>query len=257
MRLPAGQAANAIRGAFGLALHRTATTDEYARLFKPRAAEGASGLADVPRPFVFRCSHLEGLDAPREAGFAIDVHFFDRADSTIARFETAFAAWETLGLGPARARVRLDRMEAFPACTLSLEAGAEVAERVTIRFVTPTELKADGAVAPRPEFAALFARVRDRIATLRAIYGDGPLGIDFAALGKRAAAVRMTRCDIRWERAQRRSGATGQVHPMGGFTGEAEYQGRLAEFMPWLRAAQWTGVGRQTVWGKGEARVIS
>jgi len=45
------------------------------------------------------------------------------------------------------------------------------------------------------------------------------------------------------------------VHSLGGFTGEAEYEGDLAEFLPWLRAARWVGVGRQTVWGKGELRV--
>jgi CRISPR/Cas system endoribonuclease Cas6 (RAMP superfamily) len=43
---------------------------------------------------------------------------------------------------------------------------------------------------------------------------------------------------------------------LGGFTGEIEYQGELGEFLPWLRAGQWVGVGRQTVWGKGEIRVL-
>jgi hypothetical protein len=46
------------------------------------------------------------------------------------------------------------------------------------------------------------------------------------------------------------------VHPLGGFTGSAEYEGDLAEFLPWLRAARWVGVGRQTVWGKGDVRVV-
>jgi CRISPR-associated endoribonuclease Cas6 len=54
----------------------------------------------------------------------------------------------------------------------------------------------------------------------------------------------------------RKSGRTGQVHPIGGFTSEAEYVGPLAEFLPWLRAARWVGVGRQTVWGKGDLRVL-
>ena len=49
----------------------------------------------------------------------------------------------------------------------------------------------------------------------------------------------------------RRSTRTGQVHPLGGFAGWAEYEGELAEFLPWLRAAYWTGVGRHTVWGYG------
>jgi len=50
----------------------------------------------------------------------------------------------------------------------------------------------------------------------------------------------------------RQSSRTGQVHSIGGFVGEAEYEGELSEFLPYLRAAKWTGVGRQTVWGKGE-----
>ena len=255
LHLPAGKAANIIRGAFGLALHQTAPPEEYERLFHPRASHGPSGLADLPRPFVFRCAHLEGA-APRvNSPFWLDVHFFDVANPREAKFETAFAAWRELGLGAARARVRLDRTEPFPPNALSLEPDAAGVSRASVRFVTPTELKADGAVAPRPEFSVLFARVRDRIATLCAIYGAGALQLDFAAMGERAAAVCMTRCEIEWERRERRSGGTGLVHPLGGFTGEAEYAGALAEFLPWLRAAQFTGVGRQTVWGKGEIRI--
>ena len=75
-------------------------------------------------------------------------------------------------------------------------------------------------------------------------------------MGERAAAVRMTRCDLRHVQGERRSGRTGQVHPLGGFIGVGEYEGDLGEFVPILKAAEWTGVGRQTVWGKGDVRVI-
>jgi hypothetical protein len=98
--------------------------------------------------------------------------------------------------------------------------------------------------------------VRDRISTLRELYGEGPLAIDFRAFGERAGHVRMTRCDIRQVEIVRRSSRTGQVHPIGGFVGQAEYEGELAEFVPYLRASRWTGVGRQTVWGKGEIECI-
>jgi hypothetical protein len=37
--------------------------------------------------------------------------------------------------------------------------------------------------------------------------------------------------------------------------GEVEYQGELDEFMAYLRLGKWVGVGRQTVWGKGEIDV--
>ena len=65
---------------------------------------------------------------------------------------------------------------------------------------------------------------------------------------------------MRWEwarqEATRCSGRTGQRHSLRGFVGEAEYEGEgLGEFLPWLRAARWVGVGRQTVWGKGEVEV--
>jgi CRISPR-associated endoribonuclease Cas6 len=252
-----GTAANTIRGAFGRALHDTASPDDYARLFKPRSAEGPSGLADLPRPFVLRCSHLEGLAFRPGSPFHLDVHFFDLTDSSVSCFESAFAAWQKLGIGPSRATVRLDRVEASAPCNLSLEPDMESVERIAIRFVTPTEVKSDGAVASRPEFPILFARIRDRIATLRAIYGGGPLEVDFVAIGERASGVRLTRCEIQWEWRERRSGSSGQVHPLGGFTGEVEYAGPLTEFLPWLRAAQFTGVGRQTVWGKGELQVVS
>jgi hypothetical protein len=257
LHLPAGSAANSLRGAFGLALHQTAPPGEFARIFQPRSARGPSGLADPPRPFVLRGSYLEGIALDAGAGFFLDAHLFDVSSSTVGRFEAAFSAWERLGLGAARARVRLARVEASPPSIVGLDPDAGAVDRLAVQFVTPTELKADGVVAARPEFPVLFARIRDRIATLRAMYGAGPMDLDFAGMAARAATVRMTRCEMNWQHRQRRSGSSGQVHPLGGFTGEAEYAGPLTEFAPWLRAAQWTGVGRQTVWGKGEVRVIS
>jgi hypothetical protein len=62
----------------------------------------------------------------------------------------------------------------------------------------------------------------------------------------------MTRCEIQHVPVERTSRATGETHSLGGFTGVAEYQGDLGEFLPYLEIARWTGVGRQTVWGKGE-----
>ena len=138
---------------------------------------------------------------------------------------------------------------------LSLAPLTEPVDRVSVRFVTPTELKTEGGLVECPEFGVLVSRIRDRVSSLRERYDDGPLDIDFRAFGERAARVRMTHCDIRRVDVSRRSSRTGQVHSIGGFVGEAEYEGDLAEFVPYLRAAAWTGVGRQTVWGKGALEV--
>ena len=138
---------------------------------------------------------------------------------------------------------------------MDLSQPPERAGRVRVRFVTPTELKTEHQVADRPEFGILFGRLRDRIGTLRALYGAGPLEIDFRAMGERAAAVRMTRCELQRNEVDRLSSRTGQRHSLGGFVGEAEYEGELGEFLPYLRLGKWVGVGRQTVWGKGEIEV--
>lgn len=118
--------------------------------------------------------------------------------------------------------------------------------------MTPTELKSGQQLSGRPEFSVLASRIRDRLSTLLDLYGDSPLEMDFRAFGERASRVQLTRCDIRRVDAVRQSSRTGQVHPIGGFVGVAEYEGDLAEFIPFLRAAKWTGVGRQTVWSNGE-----
>ena len=135
---------------------------------------------------------------------------------------------------------------------LSLEPSATVSSKIRIEFLSPTELKHDHKIAERPEFPILFGRIRDRISTLRALYGEGPIEMDYQASGARAAIVKMTNCQMRRQESGRRSTRTGQVHSIGGFVGAAEYEGDLTEFLPWLDTAHYTGVGRQAVWGKGE-----
>jgi hypothetical protein len=266
---PAGKSGNVIRGALGKVLRDTASPAAYARLFEPGSGLGKapSGLGDWPRPFVLRAGRLDGRAIAPAETFCFDVHVFDLRAPVLEYFREAFAEFGAQGIGPGHGRVSLERVEQLdlddgadevghPALILNLDPDSAGAERVRVRFRTPTELKSGGALAKRPEFPILFGRLRDRISTLRALYGAGPLEIDFREMGARAALIRMVHCQLQWEKVERKSGRTGQTHPLGGFTGEAEYQGSLAEFLPWLRAARWVGVGRQTVWGKGDVRVV-
>jgi len=263
---PPGKAANVLRGAFGMMLRETASPAAYGRIFAPVASgegvpSGPSGLADRPRPFVFRAAHLDGKTIPAGSSFHFDMHLFDVKHPASPAFEEAYARLAKTGLGPGRGRATLISVgkEHF---AIPLDGPADIAARVRVTFLTPTELKSrdlqscDREGAVRPEFSILFARLRDRISTLRALYGHGPLEIDFHGMGERAALVRLTSCDLKWHATERRSSRTGQTHPLGGFSGQveykAEYDGGLAEFLPYLRVGQWTGVGRQTVWGKGE-----
>ncbi len=219
---------NGLRGAFGNALKKI-DAEAYARYFSPRAeaSSGPSGLSDPPRPFVFR------LAGPLEAG----LNLFLTRDPGLEPFKQAMAELGTLRSVAGTERLRL-----------SLSAAERKVHRLRVHFLTPTELKG----ADQPEFGILMARIRDRISTLRDLYGEGPLEIDFKAFGERATRVSMTRCELVPVAAERISRRTGQRHSLGGFTGLAEYEGEISEFLPYLEIGRWTGVGRQTVWGKGE-----
>jgi hypothetical protein len=271
IRFPEGNSSNLLRGVFGSIL-RGRDGAAYDRVFTPRAGPGSpSGLADSPRPFVFRACHLDDRRIRSGERFHFDVNEFDIRDSALAHFVAAFAELAREGFGPGRGRAELESVwqrsregglqtqvtgGRSPApVELPLTPAGVRASRLRVRFVTPTELKFAGGVVERPEFRVLFSRARDRVSTIRALYGAGPVDLDFRGMGDRAEQICMTRCDIRWKDSRRRSRRTGNVHSIGGFLGEAEYEGDLSEFVPVLRAAEWTGVGRHTVWGNGAIEV--
>jgi hypothetical protein len=283
---PAGKPGNILRGAFGTIFRKIACVPEcpglrggsvrdcelrdkcaYARLFEPASVgKGPSGLADWPRPFVFRASRLDGQTIAAGDSFHFDLHIFEMRDPALPFFVLAFAQIASEGLGPGRGRAKLvavhqldDEGAPFhqvydgvasliqqpaPPLVLDLEAPAEPVGNVRVRFVTPTELKSGHRLADRPDFASLFGRIRDRLSTLRALYGAGPLSIDFRGMGERAARVQMTRCDLQWVSAARRSAKTGQIHPLGGFVGQAEYEGELGRQVDRRRAAHGLGERR-------------
>lgn len=235
LHFPPYKAGNTLRGALGMLLPTA--------VFAPKSGgAGPSGLADSPRPFLVRASHLDGRTIARDAEFYFAVHVFDARGGLCEVFVDACSRWGKVCLLSAGT----DHV------SIDLDGSGVCASRVRVEFVTPTELKAGPEPVTQPEFGILFARLRDRISTLRALYGAGPLDIDFSAMGERAACVQLTRCELAWHEAARRSSRTGQTHPIGGFTGVAEYDGDLGEFLPYLRVGARTGVGRHTVWGKGE-----
>ena len=239
LRFSGDRAGNTIRGFLGTGLAE--------QIFRPRSHAGPSGFADPPRPFILRASHLNGSAfAPGDA-FHIDVHTFDPEGNIAAEIARGFAA-------APRSNFELEEVVMRGDFSIDL-ASPEPASSLVVRFLTATELK--GAAAEDPAaFSMLFARIRDRVATLRRYYGAGPLEADFRGLGERAKNIRTVRANLRQRRIFRRSSRTGEVHGIGGFEGAAEYAGDLAEFAPWLRAACWTGVGRHTVWGNGEIECV-
>ena len=288
---PPGKATNILRGALGTVFRKIACVDHcpganacpvrsscpYALAFEPSSPnQGPSGLADWPRPFVFRARSLDGRTIRPGETFSFDLNLFSHQPDILAYFILTFAALAREGLGPRRGKAELQLVTTVPIdgepvqsiyeksrheiaaarpASLNLSPREPAPARIRVEFLSPTELKHEHKVAARPEFPILFGRIRDRISTLRRLYGPGPLDIDFPASSARAAAIRMTNCQMRRQEYERRSRRTGQSHTIGGFVGAAEYEGDLTEFLPYLQAGRWTGVGRQVVWGKGEIQV--
>ena len=205
--------------------------------------------------------------------FHVDVHVFDTTNPALQYFVLTFARLASDGLGPRRGRVELVKVNSLgpdrqittelfhsgefristvpQPTTLDLHPEERAINHIEVRFETPTELKGIPAIGRDLPFAVLFARVRDRVSTLRALYGEGPLPIDFRQLGERAAGIQTVCVDLHATEVERRSSKTGQTHGIGGFVGSAQYGGDLSCFLPYLRAAEWTGVGRHTVFGNG------
>jgi hypothetical protein len=243
IRFPPGQAGNVLRGALGTILRRVTSAEDYARIFEPAASGGGgpSGFADWPRPFVIRAGLLEGQTLNPGDPFSFELNLFNTRDPALEHIARAFAEWAQL--------VSVEQT----AVTVHLSPGGEPISRIRVEFETPTDLKTT-AGAGSAEFPVLLGRARDRVSTLRKLYGAGPLEIDFRGLAERARSVKTLRCELTRVAVQRRSSRTGQRHGIGGFVGSAEYEGDLGEFLPYLEAARWTGVGRHCTWGNGQIK---
>src|SRR5262249_9838028 len=122
IHLPPGKPTNILRGAFGTILRRIAcvphcpgarecelrTSCPYARMFEPTAlGDGPSGLADSPRPFVFRAAHLDGCTVARGTPFFFNLNLFDLHSPSIAYLVLAFSHLAREGIGPRRGRAEL------------------------------------------------------------------------------------------------------------------------------------------------------
>jgi hypothetical protein len=235
-------AAVPIRGALGFCLP--------AGIFRPHRDSGPSGLRDAPRPFVLRVRHLDGQSFAPGESFEIGVNLF--APSLLPVFRNGLQELAASGLGPGRIRLDAGGIEVVRK-SFDL-AASEIYKQLEVLFVTPTEMKGWNGTG-LPPFELLAARVRDRVSALCTLYGSGEPGLDFRGLAERARTVLAVSGELTSARSQRTSSRTGQTHPLSGLTGSVRYEGELSEFVPLLRAACCTGVGRQTVWGHGEIAI--
>jgi len=256
----------------------------------PPGAEALSKNQDIPRPFVFRAPQSQQTRFETGQEFEFELVLIGRALDFLPYFVLAFRELAAEGLGLNRAKCDLQRVERIDlrsditgaangkalvvytsedqlfrkaeACETrewigrgiqngSTSRDNESGQKVGIRFVTPTFLKADSEIIRRPEFHHVFKRLRDRINALSTFFGEGPIEADFRGLGERAEKIQTVSAHTDWVERFRTSSKTRQRHELSGFVGEATYEGNLYEFLPWLTLGELVHVGKHAAWGNG------
>lgn len=258
-------------------------TCPYGQVFEPSPSPGADRLRlnqDIPRPFILRPPNGRPIAAGPVESLRFDLILIGEAIDYLPYFLVTFRELGAQGIGIGRGRYQIRQVLLLKGHTdeaIEVYSGADNlvrpslhrltfddcrrlasklvtlhSSRLTLRFLSPTHLKVNGAIVTRPDFHHLVKRLRDRINALAHFYCQDTLDVDYKAFGARAEAVRTVRCDVRWEDRDRRSWKTGLTHEMGGFVGDVTYEGHLEEFLPLLILGQYTHVGKYAVWGNGQ-----
>jgi hypothetical protein len=262
----------------------------YTAVFNPFVPEGSEKISknrDIPRPFVIK-PPLETKEnySPGER-LSFDVVLVGKIKDYLPYFIVTFKELSQAGLGRNRSTVELsavghvgsdgievpvyaiennlvqppakaiswaDLCDSHGSNNGSLKSprdGASNITRITLKFLTPTMLKADGVQARRPAFGPIAKRLRDRINALSYFYCGKGLDIDFKAFGEEAEKIKTVADSTHWVETARYSRRREVTHDLSGFVGEASFEGDLAPFFPYLKLGEYVHVGKNAVFGNG------
>jgi CRISPR-associated endoribonuclease Cas6 len=257
-------------------------TCPYTRVFNPFVPPEAARLSrnqNIPRPFVVKPPlETKTRYRPGEA-LVFDFVVVGEGINYLPYFIVAFRELSEGGFGLNRARCTLAAVEAVDAggevCPvydgqdglvrppqknvswrdlLARVASLRQVREITLRFLTPTTLKAEGTLVSVPRFSHLLKRLRDRINALSYFYCGQTLGVDFKELGQSAETVRELSVRSRWVERSRRT-RRGVTQDLSGFVGEVTYQGDLERFLPLLLLGEYVHVGKGAAFGNGWYRL--
>ena len=127
---------------------------------------------------------------------------------------------------------------------------------LTLSFITPTRLKFDGNLSPKPEFHILFRNLLRRISLLSYFHCDAELDLDFKGLIERSREVKVQKDKLQWFDWERYSTRQDTKMMMGGFIGSITFEGDLEPFMSFLMLGEYIHVGKGTSFGLGKYEII-
>ncbi len=145
--------------------------------------------------------------------------------------------------------------------------------RLKLRFITPLLLKSGSGVTAtgerkaaqeireRPPMGVIIRRLRDRVSSLSAFFGERWDCPDFSHWGTLADEVPIVESRTTWLTRNRHSSRTGHKHEISGLVGFTTYefpdQTTFDTLSPLLRIGELIHVGKNAPWGNGAVRGIA
>ena len=129
--------------------------------------------------------------------------------------------------------------------------------KITIRFLTPTRIKYNGKFIDDLNFSVFLRNLLRRLSWLAWIHCDEKWDMDWKGIISRAEnEVKTVHSDLHWYDWERYSNRQEKKLKMGGFIGDITFEGKLAEFFPFLRLGEYLHVGKGTVYGLGKYEIV-
>jgi hypothetical protein len=257
----------------------------YGYIFETAPPEGTEVLsknAYVPRPFVIEPPDDPRTLIPSGERLSFGLTLVGRGINYLPYFIAVFRELGRAGLGRSRGKYRLLAMDAVSPLdgatapvyrsqddtirTANLAVSGDAitthattlpADRLHLRFLTPTRLIYRKKPVQDPPFHVLVRRLLDRVSSLSYFHCGQRWETDFKGLIEQAKAVRLAECDTRWENVERYSGRQKARLSLGGFVGDVVYEGDVAPFRSLLLLGSLVHVGKGTVFGNGKYGVGS
>jgi hypothetical protein len=256
----------------------------YAYIFDtspPPDAEVLRTHSDVPLPFVIEPDTSDRRTTyPPGDTLNFELILVGKAINYLPYFILVFRELGDRGLGRGRGKYRLQEVEAVQplsgdkeriysaademVCHSQLEVGFQDIERraeeipgdtVILRFLTPTRIKHQGSFISQPPFHVIVRNVLRRVSSLYYFHCGEQWEFDYRGTIERAKEIRSAELNTQWIDWERYSGRQKTRLKMGGFVGEAVYEGDLTEFRPLLLLGQLVHIGKACVFGNGRYEI--
>jgi hypothetical protein len=290
IRLPA-YAGSALRGLLGHGLKRTLCVTGlsqcsacalrrqcgYTLLFESQTASGQKTLS--LQPLVMALDRYRPDYAVGEA-FGLELILIGKANRHFPYLIPSWARAGQLGLGPRHSRFHLSsvrqwqfRQQRWRDIYPEPEPGqapftepepwqpsmAYADGAIRLQLITPYRSKRDGRLITPEQFDPLGFAIAliTRIERLRAQHDPDSPPLPVADWIAEAKRLDMHQAKLRWSEVQRRSSRQNTDMNLGGVTGSFQLQGPgLQALMPALELGQWLHVGKNSLFGLGQYRIL-